>query len=169
MRRILDIRIIRWELKLAYVVAAIAAIFSIAALLRAWGVAEIGVLLFGALLDFTALLFGARIFRGRGEAIEPRRPWWRMTARPTLSRLLGILFLVVAVFALVSLVLTAFGVPGLRTTVDDDASVSLGILGVLENGGIAFLYLNSAVRLKRLGVRTPPKEPKFRPTLKLKS
>jgi hypothetical protein len=41
------------------------------------------------------------------------------------------------------------------------------LTGVLEFGVIAALYLNSAVRLKRLGV--PAKDPKFRPTIKLKS
>ena len=168
MRRILDIRIVRWELKLAYVVTAIAIIFSIGALLGVWGVAQIAGLLLGTLLDFAALLIGARIFRGRGEALEPRRPWWRMTARPTLSRRLGILFMVLAVLTAVSLVLTAFGVSGVRTTVGDDASGSLAILAVLEYGGFAYLYLNSAVRLKRLGVRAPAKEPKFRPTVTLK-
>jgi membrane protease YdiL (CAAX protease family) len=169
----LNIRIIRWKLKLAYAFAAIVVIFAIGALLRALDVAAIAVLLLGTLLDFAALFFGARVFRGRGEAIEPRRPWWRMTARPTLSRRLGILFLVVAVYALVSLVLTASGVAALRPTADDGASVSLQVLGVLENGGIAFLYLNSAARLKRLGVPAKeakePKEPKFRPTIRLKS
>jgi hypothetical protein len=165
-RRVLDIRIVRWELKLAYVVAAIVMIFTFAALLRAWGVPEIGVFLLGTLLDVAALLFGARTFRGRGEAIEPRRAWWRMTARSTLSRSLGILFLVPALYGLVILVLGAFDVPALQPTMDAGSSALARLLAFLENGGFAFLYLNSAVRLKRLGV--PPKEPKFRPTLRLK-
>jgi hypothetical protein len=162
----LNIRIIRWELKLAYAFAAIVVIFAIGALLRALDVAAIAVLLLGTLLDFAALLFGARVFRGRGEAIEPQRPWWRMTARPTLSRRLGILFLVLALVVFIALVLGAFGVAALRPMAKDAASVSMGILAVFEYGGFAFLYLNSAVRLKRLGV--PPKEPEFRPPAKLK-
>lgn len=167
MRRILDFRIVRWELKLAYVVAAIVMIFAITALLGALDVAEMAVFLLGTLLDFTALLFGARVFRGRGEAIEPPRPWWRMTARPTLSRRLGILFLVLALVALAGLVLAAFGMPEPGPTVPIGFPGFVELLVLLQYGGFAFLYLNSAIRLKRLGV--PPKEPKFRPTVNLKS
>jgi membrane protease YdiL (CAAX protease family) len=174
MRRILDVRIIRWQLKLVYVVAAIVIIFAITALLHALGVAEIAVLLLGTVLDFAALFFGARVFRGRGEAIEPRRAWWRMTARPTLSRRLGILFVVLALVALVGLVLAAFDLPQPGPTVPGGPRGLAEILAILENSGFAVLYLNSAVRLKRLGVlpkepkSVPPKEPKFRPPIRLK-
>lgn len=166
MRRILDVRIVRWQLKLVYVVAAIVMIFAITAFLHALGVAEMAEFLLGALLDFTALLYGARVFRGRGEAIEPRRPWWRMTARPTLSRRLGILFLVLALVALAGLVLAAFGMPEPGPTVPIGPPGFVELLVLAQYGGFAFLYLNSAIRLKRLGV--PPKEPKFRPPMRLR-
>lgn len=161
MRRILDVRVVRWELKLAYVVGAVVVVFAVAGLFRSWGASEISVSLVGTALDVVALLFGARVFRGRGEAIEPPRPWWRMTARPTLSRRLGILFLVLSAVGFINLGLAAIGVPALRTTLSDGVSVSSLILGALEFAVFTFLYLNSAVRLKRLGV--PPPEPKFRP------
>ena len=166
MRRILDVRIVRWELKALYVVGAIIIGFVIAGLLRLLGLAEIGVSITATAIDVGALLLGARIFRGRGEAIEPPRPWWRMTARPTLSRRLGILFVVLSAFGLISLGLTAIGVPALRTRLADGVSVSTTIFVALEYGGFAFFYLNSAARLKRLGV--PPLEPKFRPAKTLK-
>ena len=93
MRRILDVRIVRWELKAAYVVAAYLVGFAIASLLRATELPDVVVGVVTSVVDLTAILLGARVFRGRGEAIEPPRRWWRMTARPTLSWVLGILFL----------------------------------------------------------------------------
>ena len=43
----------------------------------------------------------ARSFRGRGEPVDPPRPWWRLTAFPRASWWLGVLYLVStpAVFA----------------------------------------------------------------------
>jgi hypothetical protein len=166
-RRILGIRIVRWELKLVYVVGAIVAGFAIAWLLRALGAMEASVIVITFCFDLAAILLGARVFRGRGEAIEPPRPWWRMTARPTLSRRLGILFLVLTVLTVMDIVLAAIGVSPTRPALADGVAVAVAIVGVLEFGVIAALYLNSAVRLKRLGV--PAKDPKFRPTIKLKS
>jgi hypothetical protein len=170
-RRILDVRIVRWELKLVFVVGAIVAGFAIAWLLRTLGAMEVSVLIITFFFDLAAILLGARVFRGRGEAIEPPRAWWRMTARPPLSRRLGILFVVQSALGAASLVLEATGVyaPLPPLTGDDVVIYSSGIL---EGGAIAYLYLNSAARLKRLGVPykapKPPQEPKFRPPVKLK-
>jgi hypothetical protein len=171
MRRILDIRIVRWEFKALYVVVAILLGWVIAGLLRGFGLAEIGIVLTSAVTDFGALLLGARIFRGRGEAVEPPRAWWRMTARPTLSRRLGILFVVLSLLGAVSLVLEATGIYApLPALTGDDVVVYARV--ILEYAVIAYLYLNSAARLKRLGVPAkdpkPPQEPKFRPPVKLK-
>ena len=172
MRRLLDIRIIRWELKLLYVIGAIGVGFVLAGLLRAWGMQETVALLTTSAFDVAALLLGARLFRGRGEAIEPPRPWWRMTARPTLSRRLGILFVVLAVFGAVATVLTGVGVYALSPGVPLGEAVFGSMIGVLEFTAIAYLYLNSAVQLKRLGVpsKAPkaPRPPKFRPAVKLR-
>ena len=128
---------------------------------------EVSVIVITFFFDLAAILLGARVFRGRGEAIDPPRPWWRMTARPTLSRRLGILFLVLTVWTAVGTILATIGVPSPGPMVADGAAVVAGLIGVLEFGVIAALYLNSAVRLKRLDV--PAKDPKFRPTIKLKS
>jgi len=171
MRRLLDIRIIRWELKLLYVIGAIGVGFVLAGLLRAWGMQETVAMLTTSTFDVAALLLGARLFRGSGEAIEPSRPWWRMTARPTLSRRLGILFAVLAAGSVVVLILTAVGVyESLPQTPTSDL-IAIYVTAALENGGFAYVYLNSAVRLQRAGVPPkapkPPKPPKFRPTVKL--
>ena len=89
-----------------------------------------------------------------------------MTARPTLSRRLGVFFVVGSALGVIGLVLEAIDVPAFRRTGVDGLTTAESILVVLEYGVIAYFYLNSAVRLKRLGV--PAQEPKFRPTVKLK-
>ena len=169
MRRIRDIRIIRWELKLLYVVGAIGVSFVLAGLLRAWGVDGILALLTTSVFDVAALLLGARVFRGVGEEIEPPRPWWRMTARPPLSRRLGILFAVLGAGSMLVLILTAIGAYEPLPETPTSETLVIYVIGALENGTFAYLYLNSAVRLKRMGV--PPraaKQPKFPPTVKLR-
>ena len=163
MRRILDVRIVRWELKAAYVVAAYLVGFAIASLLRAVELPDVVVGLVTAAVDLTAILLGARVFRGRGEAVEPPRRWWRMTARPTLSWVLGILFLALWIAGVLGVAFDTLGVGGAAPMAADD--LALTIVVMIEYGMIAALYLNSAVRLQRLGV--PPREPKFKPTLRI--
>jgi hypothetical protein len=166
MRRLLDLRIVRWELKLAYVLGAFFVGFPASALLRLLNVPDILIgLLVGWALNLAVLFLGARIFRGRGEPIQPPRPWWKMTARPRLSKRLGIFFTIAGVWGLPLIVFDAIGVdpPG-RGPIPD---LFLSIDYVLFMGVLAFLYLNSAVRLKRAGVL--PLEPVFRPKkIKLK-
>ena len=163
MRRILDVRIVRWELKAAYVVAAYLLGFAIASLLRAAELPDVVVGVVTSVVDLTAILLGARVFRGRGEAIEPPRRWWRMTARPTLSWVLGILFLALWIAGLLGVAFDTLGVGGAAPMAADD--LALTIVVMIEYGVIGALYLNSAVRLQRLGV--PPREPKFKPTLRI--
>ncbi|WP_448809134.1 hypothetical protein [Agromyces bauzanensis] len=158
-RRVLDLRITRWELKLFYVLGVLLAGFLLAAAMRAIGVPDLAVSIAGAVIDLALLLLGARIFRGRGEPVDPPRAWWRMTARPKLSRWLGGIFLVLAISIPISALL---GTPADRAAVD----IPITIIGTLEFAVLAGLYLNSAIRLRRLPV--PPKEPKFRPTVRLK-
>lgn len=171
MRRILDVRIVRWEFKALYVVGVILLGWVIAGLLRAVGAAEIGVVLISAVIDFGVLLLGARIFRGRGEAVEPPRAWWRMTARPTLSRRLGILFVVLSLFNVAAVVFTATGVYAPVPELGG-ADVFVYSFGILEYAAIGYLYLNSAIRLKRLGAPAkdpkPSQGPRFRPPVELK-
>ena len=163
MRRILDVRIVRWELKAAYVVAAYLLGFAIASLLRATELPDVVVGVVTSVVDLTAILLGARVFRGRGEAIEPPRRWWRMTARPTLSWVLGILFLALWIAGLLGVAFDTLGVGGAAPMAADD--LALTIVVMIEYGVVGALYLNSAVRLQRLGV--PPREPKFKPTLRI--
>ena len=163
MRRILDVRIVRWELKAAYVVAAYLLGFAIASLVRATELPDVVVGVVTSVVDLTAILLGARVFRGRGEAIESPRRWWRMTARPTLSWVLGILFLALWIAGLLGVAFDTLGVGGAAPMAADD--LALTIVVMIEYGVIGALYLNSAVRLQRLGV--PPREPKFKPTLRI--
>jgi hypothetical protein len=71
--------------------------------------------LFSALLvNFTAgaaiyvVLFlvwatlGTRFFRGDGEPVEPSRPWWKLTARPTAGWILAALLFLQSVWVLTS-------------------------------------------------------------------
>jgi hypothetical protein len=158
MRRVLDVRITRWEMKLAYVIAVIAVGWGLAALLRVLNLGEPAVLIVATLVDVVGLLLGARVFRGRGEAIEPPRPWWRMTARPRLSRNLGVVFIVLAAVMLGGITLAILDVSGSPST--RAWTIFVGTLSVIEFGAFAYLYLNSAARLKQLGV--PAEVPKFR-------
>ncbi|WP_448003622.1 hypothetical protein [Agromyces bauzanensis] len=159
MPRILDLRIARWELKLLYVLGALLTVFLFGRAIRAIGVPDLAVSIAGSIIDVAAVLLGARIFRGRGEPIEPPRAWWRMTARPKLSRWLGGTFLVLAISSPIS---AALATSADRAGVD----IPITIIGSLEFAVLAGLYLNSAIRLRRLPV--PPKDPRFRPTVRLK-
>jgi hypothetical protein len=89
---------------------------------------------------FAVLLLGARIFRGKGEPVGARRPWWQMTARQRLSRRLGIFFAVLTALS-VGVLVFSFGHPLSR------GSRPELILWILCAGVPCFLYLNSAVRL----------------------
>lgn len=148
MRRILDLRIVRWELKLLYVAAAYGILYPIRALLFAAGVVPFLVSLVDAVVTIGLFLLGARVFRGAGEPVAPPRAWWRMTAWPVLSRNLGIIF----AFGALSVIVYA-----VRLAQTDVAWYSLvdTIISIVPIAVIAFLYLNSAVRMKRLGISKP--------------
>jgi hypothetical protein len=158
MTRLRELRIVRWELKLLYVIGVFVVGYVVAALLRAVG-ADDPALFTGLVTDTAGVLVGARIFRVREEPLQPPRAWWRMTGRPTLSRRLGILFTVFAAFWLIGLVGVAVG---LRPSTPVEVAVSVTM--VLQLGLFAWLYFNSAIRLRRAGVTTPPK---FRAPAKL--
>ena len=64
MRRILDVRIVRWELKAAYVVAAYLVGFATASLLRATELPDVVIGVVTLAIDLTAILLGARVFLG---------------------------------------------------------------------------------------------------------
>lgn len=162
MRRILDLRITRWELKLVYVISAWL-VTGIPAWILFWlGANATFVNLLNVALSLTAVLFGARVFRGRGEPVKPERPWWQMTAWPKLSRRLGTLF---TAFAMILVLNTTLEIAGV---VQPAVSLDVAIINVIQLAALAYLYLNSAVRLSRRGA-TPPEQrskqtaPTFKP------
>ncbi len=158
MRRILDLRISRWELKVLYVAVAYGIGYPIRALLFAAGVAPFVPSLVDATVTISAFVLGARVFRGAGEAVAPRRPWWRMTAWPTLSRNLGVLFAFMAVSFVFLAVRAAQAAVPIYSVLDST-------IGALQFSVLAFLYLNSAIRLTRGGISKPER---FRPPPRLR-
>ena len=162
MRRILDLRITRWQGKLLFVLGVLLVGWIVGGVLRAMGAPYLAQIIAGAITDVVGLLLGARIFRGRGEPVGPPRAWWQMTARPPLSRRLGVLFLVLTVMSVAAMFIDVVAPSAAGPATD----VPVVIVGTLEFAAIAWLYLNSAARLRRLPV--PPKEPRFRPTIHVK-
>jgi hypothetical protein len=92
MRNIFAVRIVRAEYKVLYVIVALGIAFVISHVLTAVGVPRVIVAFIALLLTLCIFLYGARIFRGSNELLEPARPWWRMTAGRRLSFLLGFVF-----------------------------------------------------------------------------
>jgi len=164
MQRILDIRITRWYFKLLYAIGAWLVGFPTQGLLAALSAPALIGSLLNTVITFASIIVGARLFRGPGEPVAPRRPWWKMTARPLLSRVLGFLFVLFLASMLFIAITAAFGVDESvrslgRTTVFDTT------ISVLFAAVLAFLYLNSARRLAK--TPAPAREPKFKPKLNL--
>ncbi|MFF2272849.1 hypothetical protein ACFVTX_11280 [Agromyces sp. NPDC058136] len=150
MRRIFDLRITHWGWKLAYVVAAYLLPMP-GPTATAIGVSDAWFAVISAVWTIAAVLYGARVFRGRGEPVAPPRPWWQMTARPTLSRNLGLLLAVVTASSFLGMVLELAGVVEPRST------PVVSAVTMIEFGVLAYLYLNSAARLRRTeGAATTP-------------
>lgn len=165
MQRVLDIRITRWYFKLLYVVGAWLVGFPVSGLLTALNAPALVGSLLSTAITLASVIVGARVFRGRGEPVAPRRSWWKMTARPLLSRVLGTLFVLSLASTLLLVITATLGV--------DQSAQSLGRMTILDttisvvlSAVLAFLYLNSAVRLAMMPA--PVREPKFKPRLKLK-
>lgn len=89
-------RIVRVRWKVAYFAAFFALGFPADAALDHLLLPEASIL---ANTVITALVYlgASRWFRGSGEPVAPSRAWWRMTARPKGSRVLGILSTIGAV------------------------------------------------------------------------
>jgi hypothetical protein len=90
---------------------------------------------FAAVLLF--IVIGIRVFRGRGEPVEPPRPWWKASARPTASLLLGGISSIDLVLALVILL----------TSGSTSVGIFPQVLHILSAVLTASLYLNSGIRL----------------------
>lgn len=155
MKRLLNMRISRWYTKLLFVIGALLISAVVAALLRELGSPMIASSVLNSLVTITMFLLGARLFRGKGEAVTPRRLWWRMTARPRLSRVLGILF----GFGTLALLLSPILAPGSAISAQGEPFAST-IIDSVGFAALAFLYLNSAFRLRKLPALV--REPKFR-------
>lgn len=151
-------RIVRWELKVLYIVVAWIVGYALDDLLRRVGTVEVVIGIVDTIVTLASFALAVRIFRGQGEPIDPPRAWWRMTAWPTLSRRLGILFVVAAVTCLFGLVAEAAGIrsPSLS------APAWIGV--TLQYIVLAFFYLNSAAHMARLGISKPER---LRPTIRL--
>lgn len=106
---------------------------------------------FASYLLFFAVYVGTRTFRGRGEQVAPSRPWWRMSALPTASFVLSILFAIRSVFSVWAVASDlAYGY------FDVNFALSCVTDPLLFAG-----YLNSGIRLARLraGAETAQADP----------
>jgi hypothetical protein len=163
MRRLLDLRVVRWERKLAAAIVVWLVGMALFALLPA----EIPSPLRSALaliVNVGSFVLCARVFRGRGEPVAPPRAWWRMTARARLSARLGLLFSLLTLLGLVVLFASVVGITGPITGPGGAEDVAASAIDILQTGTLAFLYLNSASRLRGMPAPTePPIAPSFRP------
>ena len=135
-------RILTWQYKLLYVIVAgffwLGIVSSVALLDPAPALLDVLTLIVFAFV----LFWGVRTFRGVTEDYFAPRSWWRMTSRPMLSRVLGILSIVLGALAALGL---AGGLLGLTTLVDPFGQVLI----VVSCAVLASLYLNSASRQLR--------------------
>lgn len=86
--------------------------------------------------------FGTRVFRARGEDIEPQRVWWRATGRPPAGYVLFALF--------------ALGASDLVVPPVEAADPSWWWYSVMALP-IAAFYLHSSIRLVRGDAPVPPR------------
>ncbi len=136
-------RITTWWGKLLYAIGAWLIVAGLLTRLLVFlGAGEPGLSLFKLPMDIAVYVIGARIFRGKGETTATPRPWWQMTAKPKLSRRLGIIFVVLFFLSLMALLASIVRSYQLAT-------IALDATTVVECATLAYLYLNSAARLKR--------------------
>ena len=150
------IRIASWPLKLVVVVglwlAGSLALFGIVLT----GVPEVVVAVMTYVIRVGSVLLAARVFRGKDEPVEPARQWWRITAWASLSGALGALFVLASV---VSVIVTASALDNSQRGHQPLAGAYDPAASALIYVTLAFLYLNSAIRLKRAGIQRPEPEP----------
>ncbi|MBF4571557.1 hypothetical protein ITJ64_03420 [Herbiconiux sp. VKM Ac-1786] len=94
---------------------------------------------------FGWILVGARIFRVPEEPIEPPRPWWRLTGRPTAGFVLAALFALQAITNQLTLVLSDRGRAGAGA--GDDGGVASITVVTVACAIAAVAYLSSSLRL----------------------
>ncbi len=147
-QRLLSVRITRWPIKLGFVAAAYAI-----GIPFVWLIPNAYV---GSAINFVltlgAVWYGARVFRGRGEAIAPARRWWRMTAWRRASGWIGLLCVLGAAtgaFAAFPQIVDPEGYGDQPVSVFDVLQISVPF------AILAFFYLNSWARLR--AIPTPPR------------
>ncbi len=143
------IRKTRW--KIAYIAAGIVMLFALGSTNSwfqfpnpLWGLAN-------NILLVLIYLGGVRTFRGAGEPIQPPRDWWRMTSQPRAGFVIGSLLAVS--FASNSFTAVS-GPPGAAFASTLDSAV---------DAAMAFFYVRSSIRLRRVPPRTVQELPRFRP------
>ena len=153
LRRLLDVRIVRWPYKLLYVVGVYGVLWGLFRVLDLLGLElpQLSRMILLLVLETSAVLYGARIFRGRNEEVAAPREYWRMTARRPMSKRLGITFTVLAGLASIYLslgVIQRAGVDvGRLHYPGDEVLTSAG--AAAEYSVLAFLYLRSARHLPK--------------------
>lgn len=145
MQRLLSVRITRIEAKFAYVLA-----LAVISNLLFRFIPEVGSHLTDA-LQLAGIWYGSRVFRSFGETVAPPRAWWRMTAWRTASGWIGVLAIIGLVLSIAWDVQALAGVEGVPPY-EPAKSLSVTVFSVV----VAFFYLNSWARLRRLGIRKPP-------------
>lgn len=148
MQRVMSVRVVRWYLKLAYAAGVWLAGYLAIALLDALIAPQIIGSIVSAVLTLAGIVLGARWFRGKGEPIAPARPWWKMTARRTLSRVVGVASLLGSALTIASLLGAAMGAES-RMQLLTVATLPEYVLSAALFAIIATLYLNSAIRLPK--------------------
>jgi hypothetical protein len=106
------------------------------------GVADIIVVLALLAWDTAVLILGVRIFRGRNEAVDPPRPWWRMTGGSRSAIALGSLGVLNAALTLPLYV----------------ALPSPWILSMCWYLVVGALYLHAGIRMRRTRATAAPIE-----------
>lgn len=163
MRRVLSFRIRSWYFKLAYAAVVWVAGYPFL-LLTDLGLPSIVASVVNATLTLLGIVLGARLFRGKHEPDEPPRPWWQMTARRPLSRIVGVLALLFVLSIGVAFIGAAAGSePSIRSL--ERMTLADAIINTSLAAVCAFLYLNSAAHLPAPEKRMP--EVQFKTTVKI--
>jgi hypothetical protein len=151
------------RVQVLYVIVALGIAFVINYALTAIGVPRVIVAFIALLLNLCTFLYGARVFRGPNELVDPARPWWKMTAGRRLSFLLGFLFSLLGIFWAVVVAVAAALIPaaakyGPTTAYEQVLTLVVNIPIFLYFAILAFLYGTSSARIPRvvkLGGKSP--------------
>ena len=130
----MPIRITSTSTKIAYVVAS-CVVFILGAAL-AISLPSSAVPVVAGVLALIVVGFAVRTFRGEGGPVEQRRPWWKMTARPTSGFVFALLFGSQAIYVLL--------------TFRSDSDSASSIIPIVVDGLIATMFALSSLRLRAL-------------------